>query len=176
MDVKATCPRNPAHKLFVTVAHVTQDWIVDEQGEFQRLTEDAAGETTHGPDPDNTWTCNACGIEAKVERITYDDVGEIPFAGLRRIPGVDSPDYLLCLALSLEGTDYTVATVVSRLEDELNVRWPQLEDRGWPDDAKVHRQWIYEALGHRGKEAVIEPYYGDSYFLYFACGTGSADG
>lgn len=29
----ATCPNDPAHKRFVTVAHVTEDWMVDEHGE-----------------------------------------------------------------------------------------------------------------------------------------------
>lgn len=41
--MKATCPNNPDHKSFVTVAHVTQDWIADE---FIRELETL--ETTHG--------------------------------------------------------------------------------------------------------------------------------
>jgi len=66
--MKATCPFDPKHKKFVTVAHVAQDWVVDEHGEFIEV--DAyfgGGETTHKPDPGNTWTCWECGSEAIVE-------------------------------------------------------------------------------------------------------------
>ena len=31
---KAVCPNNSEHKTFVTVAHVTEDWVVTELGEF----------------------------------------------------------------------------------------------------------------------------------------------
>jgi hypothetical protein len=62
----ARCPKNTAHKRFVTVAHVTEDWIVDEHGEFLESGGDGVGEVTHPPDPDNTWTCVECGAEAEV--------------------------------------------------------------------------------------------------------------
>ena len=31
--MKVTCPKNPAHNRFITVAHVTEDWVVDEYGD-----------------------------------------------------------------------------------------------------------------------------------------------
>ena len=61
----AKCPNNCPSEQFVTVAHVTEDWVVDAQGDFISVQESL--ETTHGPDSGNTWTCNSCGTEAKVE-------------------------------------------------------------------------------------------------------------
>lgn len=63
--MKATCPNNPNHKHFTTVAHVTEYWIVDEHGNFIEK-DGGSGETTHGPNPGNTWTCVECDAEAKV--------------------------------------------------------------------------------------------------------------
>lgn len=66
--MKARCPRSPEHKRFVTVAHIAQDWIVDENGDFIEEVTGGCEETVHGPNPDNTWTCVACGAAAIVER------------------------------------------------------------------------------------------------------------
>ena len=67
MGLKATCPNDPNHKNFLTVAHVTQDWEVDEEGNF--IAHVTGGEQViHGPDPGNSWTCVECGAAAKVER------------------------------------------------------------------------------------------------------------
>lgn len=63
--MKAICPKDANHKEFITVAHVTQDWKVDERGEYLEVIETL--ETTHGPNTGNTWTCNICGEEAIVE-------------------------------------------------------------------------------------------------------------
>lgn len=60
--MRAVCPNDKNHDKFVTVAHVTQDWVVTPEGEF--LEELATVETTHGPDKDNTWSCYICGAEA----------------------------------------------------------------------------------------------------------------
>jgi hypothetical protein len=60
----AVCPKDPSHNRFATTAHVVQDWVVDEHGNFIR--ELSTLETTHGPDTGNIWTCLNCGAEAKV--------------------------------------------------------------------------------------------------------------
>jgi hypothetical protein len=60
----AVCPNDPSHNRFVTTAHVLQDWVVDELGNFIR--EVSTLETAHGPDAGNIWTCEICGIEAEV--------------------------------------------------------------------------------------------------------------
>jgi len=63
----ATCPNNHQHKKFITVAHVTEDWIVDEYGNF--IERYGARETTHGPNVGNTWVCNTCGDIAIVVKV-----------------------------------------------------------------------------------------------------------
>jgi hypothetical protein len=62
--MKAICPNDPTHNRFITVAHVAQDWIVDEDGDF--IEEVETTETVAKPDPGNCWTCETCGAEAKV--------------------------------------------------------------------------------------------------------------
>ena len=64
--MKAICPNNPEHKRFVTTAHVVQEWVVDENGEF--IEGDHVLEVTSFPDPDNIWTCKKCHAGAKIER------------------------------------------------------------------------------------------------------------
>ncbi len=63
--MKAICPNNPDHKTFETVAHVSQDWKVDETGNFLEVVDESV-ETVAFPNPDNTWTCCTCGAEATV--------------------------------------------------------------------------------------------------------------
>ena len=36
----AVCPQNPAHDRFLTTAHVMQEWEVEPNGEFTKVTED----------------------------------------------------------------------------------------------------------------------------------------
>jgi hypothetical protein len=63
--MKATCPKDKSHKRFITVVHVTEDWVVDEDGDFIAVHE-GSGEVVHKPDPENTWTCAECGAQAEV--------------------------------------------------------------------------------------------------------------
>lgn len=60
----AVCPNNPEHKEFITVAHVSEDWVVDEHGNFIEVFE--AGEVVSKPQPGNSWTCKECGAQAEV--------------------------------------------------------------------------------------------------------------
>ncbi len=64
--MKARCPKNPSHKEFITVAHVTEYWRVDESGSFKDTTGES-GEVTAPPSPLNLWTCYECGAEAIVK-------------------------------------------------------------------------------------------------------------
>lgn len=70
--MKAICPNNIEHKQFVTTAHVCQDWVVDENGNFLE-EENGCVEVTHGPDVDNIWTCKICGAEAVIEKDSGDE-------------------------------------------------------------------------------------------------------
>lgn len=63
--MKAVCPKDPYHKRFITVAHVSEDWEVDESGQFLRSK--GVVEVVHKPRHENSWTCAVCGEEAKVE-------------------------------------------------------------------------------------------------------------
>lgn len=64
--VRLTCPNNPEHKTFETVAHVMELWSVDEHGEWAETLTCLA--VTVKPDFDgNQVTCHHCGADAKVE-------------------------------------------------------------------------------------------------------------
>ena len=63
--MRAVCPNNSNHKMFITVAHVSEDWVVDDVGNFQEVANN--GETVAGPCFDNLWTCNDCGAEAVIK-------------------------------------------------------------------------------------------------------------
>ena len=67
--INAICPNNPEHKRFTTTAHITQSWVVDEEGRF--IDADSDLEVTHGPDKDNIWTCYECGEEAIVREVFW---------------------------------------------------------------------------------------------------------
>ena len=63
--MKAICPKNPKHKRFITTAHVAEDWVVDEHGEFIKSL--GATDTLAKPNPYNTWTCKTCGADAVIQ-------------------------------------------------------------------------------------------------------------
>ena len=63
--MKISCPRNAEHNKFITVAHVSQDWIVDEAGNFIKLNGPEAIETIAGPTVGNDFTCVACMNDIK---------------------------------------------------------------------------------------------------------------
>ena len=63
MKSKHVCPNCGGTK-FITVAHVSQDWLVDENGCF--IKEMETTEVIAEPNDDNTWICYSCGIEAIV--------------------------------------------------------------------------------------------------------------
>ena len=64
--MKVICPKNKKHKTFLTVAHVMQEWKVNEHGELIDIMDDCL-EVTHRPDTGNIWTCTTCGEFAKIE-------------------------------------------------------------------------------------------------------------
>jgi ribosomal protein L37AE/L43A len=56
------CPKC-GNTTFAVTAHVTQDWIVDEDGDFIECINDCT-EVTHKPDDIDIWQCNECGYNA----------------------------------------------------------------------------------------------------------------
>ena len=62
--MRAVCPKGCETKTFLTTAHVSQTWKVDEDGHF--LEEMSTDETVAEPSGWNIWTCTECGSEAEV--------------------------------------------------------------------------------------------------------------
>ena len=56
------CPKCGGREFFVT-AHVTQEWLVDENGNYMSTIDDCQ-EVTHSPDDEDLWECADCGYEA----------------------------------------------------------------------------------------------------------------
>jgi len=60
----ARCPENPKHDRFVTVAHIVEEWVVDEGGNWIETL--GSIETSVPPDSGNVWVCHICGETAEV--------------------------------------------------------------------------------------------------------------
>ena len=56
------CPKC-GNKTFSVTAHVTQDWVVDEYGNFNSAITECV-EVTHKPDDSDIWGCMKCGHSA----------------------------------------------------------------------------------------------------------------
>ena len=52
---------------FITTAHVMQEWMVDENGNFIDVVDESV-QVTHEPDDDNLWKCAECGAEAIIDK------------------------------------------------------------------------------------------------------------
>jgi len=52
---------------FITTAHVTQTWLVDEDGDFIEAKSDC-DEVTHAPDAEDLFTCSKCGAEVPAKQ------------------------------------------------------------------------------------------------------------
>ena len=50
-------------KRFVVTAHVTQDWVVDENENYIKTLEDCV-DVTHRPNNEDLWECYECGYSA----------------------------------------------------------------------------------------------------------------
>ena len=55
------CPKCSG-KIFHVTAHVTQDWLVNEYGDYLETVE-ACSQVVHFPDNDDVWLCVTCGYE-----------------------------------------------------------------------------------------------------------------
>lgn len=51
---------------FIATAHVTQDWRIDTNGDFQECVSECV-EVTHEPDQEDILTCTNCGYDASGE-------------------------------------------------------------------------------------------------------------
>ena len=64
MKMIAVCPNNCERKEFFTSAHIAQEWLVNEHGDW--IEDGAEGEINHPPEADNIWSCAECGSTATV--------------------------------------------------------------------------------------------------------------
>lgn len=64
--MKAICPNNCSKNEFVVVAHVSQSWKVDANGDFIKVLVDCM-DIIHNPDTSDIWICSECGYEANIE-------------------------------------------------------------------------------------------------------------
>ena len=64
-DSVVRCPNECEIKKFVTVAHVSEEWLVDEAGNFLKVLQQL--EVLHGPSTGNIWSCANCGAESVTE-------------------------------------------------------------------------------------------------------------
>lgn len=63
------CPKNKKHKTFSVMAHVTEEWEVDVNGDFVNRVENGDGEVTHRPSLESNdfcFTCMTCGTTAVI--------------------------------------------------------------------------------------------------------------
>lgn len=58
-----TCPKNPKHKRFQVTAHVTELWLVDEQGNWVE-TLDGTQDVVHKPEKGDLFICHDCENES----------------------------------------------------------------------------------------------------------------
>ena len=72
--LKITCPNNKKHNRFMTTAHVTQDWIVNENGDYVKVLNECV-QVDKLPEYGNLFTCicktkgQICHTQAIVEEI-----------------------------------------------------------------------------------------------------------
>lgn len=65
------CPECGCTEFYV-IAHVTQGWKVDEDGNFCDVTVDYI-DVTHRPDDTDIWECAECGYEDRGEEFNVTE-------------------------------------------------------------------------------------------------------
>jgi hypothetical protein len=63
---KIFCPNSKEHNRFSVCAHIIQKWEVDGDSDYIDTLEDCV-EVSHYPSRDNSFTCLACGAQAKTK-------------------------------------------------------------------------------------------------------------
>ncbi len=64
------CPKDPTHDKFLAQATLTQEWLVDANGEWLETKGDV--EMVRAPIEDTFWTCAICGCEKCTEVVEED--------------------------------------------------------------------------------------------------------
>jgi hypothetical protein len=64
--MKITCPKDATHDKFYVTAHVAEEWVVNDKGDWECTVESGGGDIVHRPDSQDLYTCRDCATEAKV--------------------------------------------------------------------------------------------------------------
>lgn len=94
MNSRHIC-RHCGNDTFIVTAHVTQDWIVNNRGEFCECLKDCV-EITHAPNDDDVWECQNCGADDPVVLRENEYPVIIPMADFKRYEKLlqqDTVDY-----------------------------------------------------------------------------------
>ena len=62
-------------KEFIVSAHIAQDWIVDEKGNFLSVSEECT-DVIHYPDLEDIWQCTSCGAEVTGSDLQFQRYGK----------------------------------------------------------------------------------------------------
>lgn len=65
--MKLSCKNCGGKDGFVSTAHITEEWLCDEDGHFVEVMP-TDNEVTHEPDEYDLWTCHGCGDDVKPEK------------------------------------------------------------------------------------------------------------
>jgi len=68
MKMRLICPNDPNHNRFSVTAHVSQEWEVDGQVQFQKCLQEAV-DTIHAPDKDDFYLCVICNVQSEVRLV-----------------------------------------------------------------------------------------------------------
>lgn len=74
--MKHICPKCGGRH-FLSTAHVTQTWMIDEDGMFEGEVS-GADDILHAPDDDDIWVCANCGYDASGEELLREEPHEEP--------------------------------------------------------------------------------------------------
>jgi hypothetical protein len=124
--MQAVCPKDPTHKQFITVAHVSQDWLVDSNGAYLAFM--GEGENIAEPNAGNTWKCLVCETEAQVfENHDTSPIGRCPNCQEYGIVGEPCRDHLSNKAIC-KNFHYQELMVVEVAEEADPVEFGDLMD------------------------------------------------
>jgi hypothetical protein len=71
------CPKDKTHDRFVVTAHVTEDWVVDANGDYIETFLRSDCVVIHEPDEEDVWQCFMCDtVAVKVEEVNDENADD----------------------------------------------------------------------------------------------------
>lgn len=155
------CPKC-GNNTFVVTAHIAQDWVVDDNGEFTAVSSDCI-EVLHKPDDDDIWQCERCGYDAPGHAFNVDEFKMLPVTIYKDTTGqftdeeMDDPNDLMSdMVEILVPADALWKWWLECLEFDREQCPYDEPEGGWPEATKTDMlRWVYE-------ESIAD----DAYSLY----------